>query len=80
MRIRTALTAALMLLSVGGAFAQIPGAPMPNLPQQKAPPVKKFEGMCYPPESPFYSRITHDFIPFVAMIDCVKSGGTPAKR
>ena len=79
MKTRTALTAILFLLA-GSAAAQIPGAPAPNLPQQKAPPVKKFEGICYPPESPFYSRIKQDFIPFVAMIDCVKSGGTPAKR
>lgn len=77
---RNALLAILFVLAAGAASAQIPGAPSPNLPQQKAPPVKKFQGICYPPESPFYSRIKQDFLPFVAMIDCVKSGGTPAKR
>jgi hypothetical protein len=78
--IKTALISTLFLLAAESALAQIPGAPSPNMPQQKAPPVKKFDGICYPPESPFYSRIKQDFIPFVAMIDCVKSGGTAAKR
>ena len=66
--------AALIALAATAASAQ-----MPNVPQ-KAPPVKKFEGVCYPPESIFYARIKDNFFPFVAMIDCVKSGGTPAKR
>ncbi len=80
MKLCALLLATAILLAAGGASAQIPGAPSPNLPQQKAPPVKKFHGICYPPESPFYSRIREDFIPFVAMIDCVKSGGKPAQR
>lgn len=72
-------------LGMGTALAQsLPGLPGASGPSggapQKAPPVKKFQGMCYPPESQLYKRITSDFIPFVAMIDCLKSGGVAAKR
>lgn len=82
---KSPLIAACCILFVAGqAFAQalpLPGASIPgNLPQQKAPPVKKVDGVCYPPESQLYKRITDGFIPFVAMIDCLKSGGVPAKR
>jgi hypothetical protein len=85
MRLSVACAAMLLVaLGAGAAFAQglpIPGANIPqNLPQQKGPPVKKLDGICYPPESPFYKRITEGFVPFVAMVDCVKSGGTPSKR
>ena len=74
----------LMLAGMGTALAQgMPGLPggagAGNVPQ-KAPPVKKLEGICYPPESQAYKRITSGFIPFVGMIDCLKSGGVAAKR
>lgn len=75
---------AVVVLSAGAALAQslpIPGANIPqNLPNQKGPPVKKVDGVCYPPESQLYKRITEGFIPFVAMVDCLKSGGTAARR
>jgi hypothetical protein len=78
----------LPLLAVAGmstALAQtMPGLPGMGGPSggapQKAPPVKKFQGVCYPPESQLYKRITDSFIPFVGMIDCLKSGGVAAKR
>lgn len=72
----------LAIAGMGTALAQsLPGMGGPNggVPQ-KAPPVKKFQGICYPPESPLYKRITEGFVPFVGMIDCLKSGGVAAKR
>ncbi len=82
---RRLLLPLLMLAGMGTALAQsLPGLPGAGGPSggvpQKAPPVKKFQGMCYPPESQLYKRITSDFVPFVAMIDCLKSGGVAAKR
>ena len=74
---------AAVVLSAGAALAQtlpIPGSNIPqNLPQ-KGPPVKKLNGVCYPPESQMYKKITDSFVPFVGMVDCLKSGGAAAKR
>lgn len=79
-----ALPGLLILLGMGTALAQslpgLPGAGMPGGVPQQTPPVKKLDGVCYPPESQLYRRITQGFIPFVAMIDCLKSGGVAAKR
>lgn len=75
--------ATVIVLSAGAALAQtlpIPGANIPQNPPQKGPPVKKFNGVCYPPESQLYKKITDSFVPFVAMVDCLKSGGAAAKR
>ncbi len=78
---KRALLPLLILGGMGTALAQsLPGAGLPGGVPQKAPPVKKLEGVCYPPESQLYKRITGGFIPFVAMIDCLKSGGVAAKR
>ncbi len=79
------LPALLVFAGMGAALAQsLPGLPGAGGPSggvpQKAPPVKKVDGVCYPPESQLYKRITTGFIPFVAMIDCLKSGGVAAKR
>jgi hypothetical protein len=76
MRATIAFAAILMTCSAGTVLAQgLPGGGnLQNVPQ-KAPPVKKFQGVCYAPDSIFYKRITEGFFPFVAMIDCVKSGG-----
>ena len=77
------LPALFVLLGMGAALAQsmpgLPGGGGGGVPQ-KAPPVKKLDGVCYPPESQLYKRITEGFIPFVGMIDCLKSGGLAAKR
>lgn len=76
-----ALLPMLVFAGMSSAFAQsLPGAGLPGGVPQKAPPVKKLDGVCYPPESQLYKRITQDFIPFVGMIDCLKSGGVAAKR
>ena len=81
---RRLLPALLVFAGMSAALAQslpgLPGAGGPGGVPQKAPPVKKYQGTCYPPESQLYKRITTDFIPFVAMIDCLKSGGVAAKR
>ena len=77
---RMKLAAALVLFA-GPALAQslpMPGAAGPQGVPQKAPPVKKFNGVCYPPDSLQYKRITDGFFPFVGMIDCLKSGGVQA--
>ena len=84
MRIAVAATLLISgLLSASATLAQslpIPGSNIPqNLPQ-KGPPVKKFNGVCYPPESQLYKKLTQGFVPFVAMVDCLKSGGEAAKR
>ena len=81
---RRFIPALLAVLGMGPALAQslpgMPGAGMPGGVPQKAPPVKKLDGVCYPPESQLYKRITQGFIPFVALVDCLKSGGVAAKR
>ena len=46
---------------------------------QQVPPTKKVAGYCVPPGSPDYARIK-DFVPFVTVQDCLKSGGLLPKR
>ena len=70
--------------AVGPCLAQqqVPVAPAPaqHLPgaNQQVPPTKKANGFCIPPDSPNYARIK-EFIPFVTVQDCLKSGGHLAK-
>ena len=72
------------LAGVGPSLAQqqtpVAPSPAPHLPgsNQQTPPTKKVNGFCVPPDSPNYARIK-DFIPFVSLQDCLKSGGHLAK-
>ena len=72
------------VVGIGPSLAQqqVPVAPGPtqHLPgsNQQTPPTKKVNGYCVPPDSPNYARIK-DFIPFVSLQDCLKSGGHLAK-
>jgi hypothetical protein len=77
------------LLSVGGiapSFAQqqapiVPPRPSAGLPggNQQMAPTKKAAGFCFPPGSPEYKQIK-EFIPFVTLQDCLKSGGQTPKK
>jgi hypothetical protein len=71
---------------VGAAFAQgvpslpIPGAAGPLDPSKNAPPppTKKLpNGECVAPGHPTY-RSLRNFVPFVTLEDCLKSGGRQA--
>lgn len=74
----------LSVFAVGPCLAQqqvpVAPSPAPHLPgsNQQTPPTKKVNGFCVPPNSPNYARIK-DFIPFVSLQDCLKSGGKLAK-
>jgi len=75
-----------LLLGFTTAYAQgVPSLPIPGTgtlnPTQGAPPppTKKLpNGECVAPGGPNYSSI-RNFVPFVSLADCLKSGGRPAK-
>lgn len=78
----------LVLCGAGNAAAQgMPSLPIPgtaggfNNPAQGAPPppIKKLpNGECVTPQARNY-ELTRNFVPFVSLADCLKSGGRPAK-
>ncbi|MGE3335600.1 MAG: hypothetical protein AB7I36_18305 [Rhodospirillaceae bacterium] len=81
------VTVALVLLSSGAASAQgMPSLPAPGMPGQFSnpaqgappPPTKKLpNGECVTTAARNYDSI-RNFIPFVSLEDCLKSGGRPA--
>ena len=69
------LLVGVLLLSAGPSVAA--QSPLPGVDKldRKGPPTKKTkDGVCYVPGTSTYARIK-DFIPFVALTDCIKSGG-----
>lgn len=87
--LHAALGAAFALLAAAGtASAQgVPSLPIPgtgtgglNAPQgAPLPPTKKLpNGECVAPGTTAYGAI-RNFVPFVSLEDCLKSGGRPAK-
>jgi hypothetical protein len=60
------------------AWAQVPTPQLPpqfaGASQQQPPTKKTKDGICYAPSTRQYARIK-DFIPFVGLTDCLKSGG-----
>lgn len=88
MRMLALLCAAILGgMPVGAAFAQgvpslpIPGASGPLDPSKNAPPppTKKLpNGECVAPGHTTYSQI-RNFVPFVTLEDCLKSGGRQPK-
>jgi hypothetical protein len=65
------------------ADAQVPAPQLPpqlGAATQQQPPTKKTkDGVCYAPGTRQYARIK-DFIPFVGLTDCLKSGGRLPRR
>jgi len=79
------LTFALALISTAAAGQAVPSLPIPGTgtmnPGQGAPPppTKKIpNGECVAPAHPTYGQI-RNFVPFVSLEDCLKSGGRPPK-
>ena len=78
---------ALVLFTAGAALAQgMPSLPAPGMPGQFSnpaqgappPPTKKLpNGECVTTAARNYESI-RNFIPFVSLEDCLKSGGRPA--
>ncbi len=76
----------LSVIDLGPCFAQqqspvVTPRPAPSLPgsNQQVPPTKKANGVCFPPGTPNYNRLK-EFIPFVTVEDCLKSGGQLPKK
>ena len=79
------LTFALVLLGGTAAAQGVPSLPIPGTgtmsPGQGAPPppTKKLpNGECVAPAHPTYGQI-RNFVPFVSLEDCLKSGGRQPK-
>lgn len=82
---RHTIIAALLLTASAAAAQGVPSLPIPGAgalnPAQGAPPppTKKLpNGECVTPQASNYEMI-RNFVPFVSLADCLKSGGRPAK-
>ena len=84
-RLAPVLASALILISADARAQGVPSLPIPGAgtlnPGQGAPPspTKKLpNGECITPKETTYENI-RNFVPFVSLEDCLKSGGRPAK-
>ena len=68
------IAVALSLMCCAGAWAQLTGQQLNAASQQQPPTKKTSDGVCHAPGTNAYAKIK-DFIPFVALKDCLKSGG-----
>ena len=82
---RFLLVFAILLASAAAQAQGVPALPIPGTgtlsPGQGAPPppTKKLpNGECITPKETSYENI-RNFVPFVSLEDCLKSGGRPAK-
>jgi len=79
------LVTTMIVLAVAANAQGVPSLPIPGTgsldPSKGAPPppTKKLpNGECITPKERIYEQ-TRNFVPFVSLEDCLKSGGRPAK-